>query len=98
MSRAYEEHKKCLQEQIRQKRLVDKYEHDEGKRYVKTHFGPEQTEERSKLLSDKVSQERELLRSALVSQIEQKRAHIFNRSKKERLEDQKALEIIAQIK
>lgn len=96
--RAYEEHKRCLQDQIRQKRIINQSEHDESKRYVKTHFGPEQTEERSKLFSDKITQERDLLRNALVSQIQQKRAHIINRSKKERLEDQKALEIIAQIK
>ena len=96
--KVYEEHKKCLQDQIRQKRVMDKYDYDEGKRYVKTHFGPEESEERTKLSSDKVLQEREYLRSELMSQIEEKRSNIVNRIIKEKVEDQKALDIIAKIK
>lgn len=94
----YEDHKKCLQEQIMQKRLLTAYESAERRRYVKTHFGPEETEERVKMHSDKIYQEKDYIKDALLQQIEEKRSTFINRSKKERAEDQKALEIIAQIR
>lgn len=78
--------------------MVTAMENQERRRYVKTHFGPEESEQRSKLQTDKIQQEKTYLRSALNSQIEQKRSEIINRSIKERAEDQKALEIIAQIR
>lgn len=54
----YEEHKRCLQEQIMQKRMKTAMETQERRRYVKTHFGPEESEQRSKLHSDKETQEK----------------------------------------
>lgn len=96
--RLYEEHKRCLQEQILHKRLKTAMENQERRRYVKTHFGPEESEVRSKMHVDKGLQEKDYLRNALLSQIKEKRDDFVNRSKKERAEDQKALEIISQIR
>lgn len=50
------------------------------------------------MTSDKAFQEKEYLREALQSQIEEKRAAIMNRTKRERAEDQLALQVIAHIK
>ena len=81
-----------------QKRIMNAFDSQERRRYVKTHFGPEESEERTKLQSDKLNLEKEHLRSALMSQIEEKRSTFLNRSMREKAEDQKALEIISQIK
>ena len=94
----YEDHKKCLQEQILHKRMMSAFDDTERRRYVKTHFGPEESEERVKMQSDKVYQEKEYLKSSLLNQIDEKRTSFLNRSRKERAEDQKALEIIANIR
>lgn len=72
-------------------------EDQDRKRYVKTNFGPEETEQRSKMQGDKVVLAKDYLRQALLSQIQEKRDAFINRSKKERAEDKKALEIIKEI-
>lgn len=95
--KVYDDYKRSLQEQIMQKRMMNVFESKERRRYVKTHFGPEETEERTKMHSDKKSHEKEHLREALMSQIEEKRANIMNQSRKERAEAQKQLEMIAEI-
>lgn len=94
----YEEHKKCLQEQIAQNRWKNTLASVERRRHVNTHFGPEESEERTKMYSDKALQEKEYLRNALMSQIEEKRENYITRAQKERAEDQRALEILSQIK
>jgi len=81
-----------------QKRLMDKFEYEDRRRYVKTHFGPEESEERSKLHSDKIVQEKEFIRTALMSQIKDRRNELISRSIRERAEDQRVLEIISQLK
>ncbi|CAI2361246.1 unnamed protein product [Moneuplotes crassus] len=93
----YEDHKKSLQEQILQKRLISAMEEQERKRYFKTNYGPEETEIRAKHQLDKVSQEKDFMKRELLSQIQSKRQKTMNRIVKERAEDKMALEIIANI-
>jgi hypothetical protein len=68
------------------------------KRYMNTNFGPEQSEQRSKLQDDRVIHTKDFLRQALESQMQEKRDTFITRSIKERAEDKQALEVIKEIK
>jgi hypothetical protein len=68
------------------------------KRYMNTNFGPEQSEQRSKLQDDQIVHTKDYLRQALESQIQEKRDTFITRSIKERAEDKQALEVIKKIK